>query len=80
MAPKPHYVPKSPCEPPKSAFPDQPRRLSAERPKTPSYLSTALVPIGDDGGIRDPGRIGSDQLELKLLRELIYSFQGIEGS
>lgn len=100
VAPKPHYVPKSPCEPPKSpagAFShlhlnstDQQRRQRAPStpPGTPSsgassdqakFLSTALVPIGNDGQVDTAGRIQSDELELKLLRELIYSFQGIEG-
>ena len=35
--------------------------------------------IGNDGQVDTAGRIQSDELELKLLRELIYSFQGIEG-
>merc|ERR1719385_496473 len=89
VAPKPHYVPKSPCEPPKSPA-DQQRRQRAPStpPGTPSsgassdqakFLSTALVPIGNDGQVDTAGRIQSDELELKLLRELIYSFQGIEG-
>ena len=83
VAPKPHYVPKSPCEPPSSSSlygGDRPRMAAERSPKTPtapSFVSTALVPIGDDGlMVRDPP---SDQLELKLLRELIYAFQGIEG-
>ena len=37
------------------------------------------MPIGNDGQVDTAGRIQSDELELKLLRELIYSFQGIEG-
>ena len=69
---------------------DQQRRQRAPStpPRTPSsgassdqakFLSTALVPIGNDGQVDTAGRIQSDELELKLLRELIYSFQGIEG-
>ena len=92
IAPKPHYVPRSPCEPPPthSSFshspagdgrPHHPPKLTSERSPssgssvtsragtaTPTYLSTALVPIGDDGQIRDSTRIRSDELEIKLCR------------
>ena len=94
IAPKPNYVPKSPHEPSpprniqKQQADDQEhsRYLGGISVSATGHSNLALqdpihgsaAPISDDLDGIDGGGC-SNELESRLLRELIYAFQGIEG-
>ena len=92
IAPKPNYIAKSPHEPSpprhfqNSHLDDRNRIKTGDGPIVSSggnlesekrYASTSESYIDDLDGI--DGGICSNELETRILRELIYSFQGIEG-
>ena len=86
IAPKPNYKTKSPHEPspPRNLYLDDPGKdrkkelLSTAENLEPQTCTWSSEHINDDlDGI--DGGVCSNELESRVLRELIYAFQGIEG-